>query len=209
MKLRTIIDGLTRRADTLIALSSMLVAVVSLWISIDQMRNNNQVEKMRWRPILAWGVAKGGPDGFRVTLQNQGLGPGVIKWTQVFWGSDLAPHWDYIYSRSHEGNPSSLSENVERTFSLANPDSVLPVTGFGEYNYFLKEKHPEWESMLWRGLENISFVACYCSLFGECKIAIWSRNPAQLGASMKRHSPTCKADAIYETYFKVPPGFMK
>jgi hypothetical protein len=121
----------------------------------------------------------------------------------------LAPHWDHIYSRVSEGRHSNLSENVDRTFSLANPESILPAMGFGEYKYLLMEKRPEWESALWRGLDNISFVTCYCSLFGECKVALWSRKPAQLEVSMKRHSPTCQADATYATYFSVPPGFME
>lgn len=212
---KMIVGWLARKSDTLIALSSMIVAVLAFHYGQTEMKRSNRITEISWKPSLSWDVGKNSihsteKSGFRVILRNEGLGPAKVKWIQIFWKQNRIRDWDDAYTFIYENPKYSglLGKQIERTFAIPTDGTIIKPEGEWSQRNIIIEKQPQWRDALWENIENLTFTSCSCSLFGECKIDTWSRLSETVVKNMLlKNEYSCSADVEYPTFWLTPEKF--
>lgn len=206
--IRSVFATVGRRADTIIALSGMVVACSALWFTIQQSENAEKLERLRWQPKVAWDVSRNYADGFKLTIRNEGLGPAYIKWVQAFWDDQMMPHWPAIYAEVNEMEGGVLPSEIQQAFGFAHNETVLPPDGERSQHRMLSELEPQWRDGLWRGANrHMSFVVCYCSMLGECGVQAWTKAEEILHTKIKPNLTSCEFETRYDTFFGTHPEY--
>lgn len=198
-----------RRADTIIALSGMIVACSALWFTIQQSENAEKLERLRWQPKVAWGVSRNYADGYHLTITNEGLGPAYIKWIQVYWDDQMMPHWPAIYEEVNRVEGGVLPKTIRQSFSFAHNETVLPHDGERSQKRMLSEREPQWRDGLWRASRHMSFVTCYCSMLGECRVQAWTQTHEVFRTKIAPNLPTCNFETRYGAFFGIDPYYFE
>lgn len=170
-------------AEALIAVSALMVSVVSLGVGIYQGYLNAQMVAAASWPYLTFDTGNVDGDDSRLTftLSNGGVGPARIQTFQLFF--DGKPVGDFpgllkaccgIDLRT-EYETQGYAKVVER-YGLALTTSVKgSVITAGSGRTFITWPKPALEetALAWTKLDRsrfskISAAACYCSVLGEC-----------------------------------------
>jgi len=156
----------------------LIVAVISLWVAIATERANQKMVDANYRMVAAasWpylqmnsGNNSEGKRAIVLTLENAGVGPAKIQTFEVFWrGKAYASSWALL-------NDCCVMDGPKHFIT-----GTLPVTGkvlrAGEERpLFRLDATPETEAM-WKAFDRVrqtelTYRACYCSVFDECWIS--------------------------------------
>jgi hypothetical protein len=174
-------------------LGALIVSVISLWVAIATEKANQKMVDANYRMVAAasWpflqvhsGNIREGKPGITLSLENAGVGPAKIQSFEVFWhGKSYRTSWALM--RACCATPGLTTWR----------QSTQPVSGMvmraGEVWSFLSlDPTPETEAM-WTAfdkvrLHELSYRACYCSVFDEC----WVSDLTKLHAQRVKACPT-------------------
>lgn len=183
--------GFTREdANSIAAVSSMIIALLALVISIVELRADRKFEALKWQPDLQVAIGKSDAERFEIQIGNDGLGPARLKWIDIYLHEkpidSLAHIYDYVVNRAIPDGGILRSPNAR--YQLLSPNSILAA---GETHALLSERSKDWVEMLHDDMQAISIAVCYCSLLNNCTLEKWT--PIQ----QLEARPTCDADQTY------------
>lgn len=174
-------------------LGALVVSVISLWVAIATEKANQKMVDANYRMVAAasWpflqitsGNSHDGKRGIRLSLENAGVGPAKIQSFQVFWRGKA-------YGSSRALLTACCAPPGMTTFSTITTPVAGMVMRAGEERTFLGlDPTPATEAM-WKAfdqvrLQELSYRACYCSVFDEC----WISDLAKLHAQRVKACPT-------------------
>jgi hypothetical protein len=172
----------------------LIVAVISLWVAIATEKANQKMVDANYRMVAAasWPylqVDSGNDDAgaHRITmeLQNAGVGPAKIQSFEIFWRGKAYP-----------SSFALLKACCAPTATLIKM-GTLPVLGMvlraGDQRQFLRLDLDPDDPRIWKTFDEVrqrelSYRACYCSVFDECWIS-------QLNASTPQRVKACPKPA--------------
>jgi hypothetical protein len=184
-----------RWVDMVVAISALVVSVVSLGVAIfhgrtmEQMADANArlVQANSW-PFLQGVISNAGPgQAVGLGLRNVGVGPAKVHWMEVLYNGApqssmtglLASCCGYNQARGLQGHP------VNFNYSLVD-ETVLRA---GEINQAVtfpqNSANSAYVPKLNAALPKVSYLACYCSVFDEC----WIGNTTSLQTRPVRSCP--------------------
>ncbi len=182
----------TDYASTFIAL---VVSVISLWVAIATERANQKMVDANYRmvaaaswPFLQLNSGNNDEGRHRITLglENAGVGPAKIQSFEVFWRGKA-------YGSSTQLLKACCTANQKAPWDTG----TLPVLGVlraGDHRQFLTVDLTDDNKSLWMAfdqvrLHELTYRACYCSVFDECWASDLDQRPA-------RRVKACPAPAI-------------
>lgn len=156
--------------DPFLALVALVVSGISLWVAIGtEQANRRMVAAASW-PLLQ---ADTSDLNFTITFSvlNGGVGPAKLKTFELFWNG-----------KAYAGAFSLLGACCGYQPSRSRDETALTTGGVsgiviraGESHTFLTLPQRANNADVWRRLDRarrqVTFRACYCSVFDECWIA--------------------------------------
>lgn len=172
-------------AEAIIAVSALIVSVVSLGVGIYQGYLNAQMVAAASWPYLTFESGNVSDDGklsqLTFTIVNGGVGPARIQTFQLFFnGMPVGDLPDLVKACcSLDLRERMQSEGVERAAEKYGLPTTITPTGkvipAGTDRTFIGWEKPDLEenAVYWRQLDKSRFgkitaAACYCSVLGDC-----------------------------------------
>jgi hypothetical protein len=156
----------------------LVVAVISLWVAIATERANQKMVDANYRMVAAasWpflqidsGNDDNGKHRITMELQNAGVGPAKIQSFEIFWRGKA-------YGSSAALLKACCATPKVKSFSTG----TLPVLGVvlraGDNRQFFRFDLTDDNADIWKAFDQVrqrelSYRACYCSVFDECWIS--------------------------------------
>jgi len=169
-------------------LVGLVVAVISLWVAIATERANQKMVDANYRMVAAasWpflqidsGNDDNGTNRITLELQNAGVGPAKVQSFEVFWRGKA-------YTSSAALLRACCTNDKTTTFQTG----TLPVLGVvlraGDQRQFFRFDLTPDNKDIWKAFDRVrqrelSYRACYCSVFDECWIS-------PLSSAQSRHT---------------------
>lgn len=117
---------------SMVSLAALFVSACSLVATIMQMRSNREAQYASVLPYLTCGFSKGGYDQsdstgyFKMTIANDGVGPGFIHWIKIKVGDHIYEGNDYAKAMRDLGHLKE-SEVVDFTYSSVPSMRLIPA----------------------------------------------------------------------------------
>jgi len=156
----------------------LAVAVISLWVAIATERANQKMVDANYRMVAAasWpylqidsGNDDNGKNRITMELQNAGVGPAKIQSFEVFW-----------HGKAYATSAALLKDCCADPKITMVQTGTLPVLGVvlraGDQRQFFRfDLKPE-NKTIWKAFDRVrqsqlSYRACYCSVFDECWVS--------------------------------------
>ena len=181
--------------------AALVLSAVSLWVAVGTEdanvkmvdANRQMVSAASW-PFLQIDSSNGDEGGnpiIELSLVNAGVGPAKIKSLEVFWRGKAYPSSKALLTacciKTRIGSWSMSTSHV--------PDRVLRA---GETSRFLKldrrglSNAPIWDAFDPVRYRQLSYQACYCSVFDEC----WIGDLTTLHQTRVSHCPIPKVPYV-------------
>lgn len=154
------------KADTVIAVSAVIISLCALVISIIETRVMRQQQQVAVYPHLDLDFEYSN-EGYSITLSNKGQGMAFVENVQIWYKDKYFTDWkdiaDYFLPEGHQ-----ISYSIYFTNSVVDeilsPDEevILFKIPWSESSRSLVEQH----------FPKLSMEICYCSIMDEC----WSLN---------------------------------
>ncbi|OEK01374.1 hypothetical protein BFP97_07520 [Roseivirga sp. 4D4] len=116
----------------------MIVAVCAVVVSVWQVRISQQHNKLSVMPYLDFFSGWASDSTWRLTLMNEGIGPAIIKSTELTYDEKVYTHWDAVLdaanirdrrvNSTNVGNDSPFKIDKEIVFLEIKNDPLNPVT---------------------------------------------------------------------------------
>jgi hypothetical protein len=176
----------------------LIVAVISLWVAIATERANQKMVDANYRmvaaaswPFLQLNSGNNDDQGKRrltLTLENAGVGPAKIETLEVFWrGKAYSGSWALLKA--------CCATPGLKTWNMGTLPASEKVLRAGEERPLLRlDPTPETEAM-WKTFDRVrqtelTYRACYCSVFDECWIGDLAKlRPKPVAACPKPETP--------------------
>jgi hypothetical protein len=155
--------------DPFVALIALLVSAVSLWVAIGTESANRQMVAAASWPLLEQYTADTGKT-ISFSVLNGGVGPAKLKTFQIFWKGRPQPNSLALLTAccGYRGD-ASLDNIGVVTQSI----SGVIIRAGESHTYFSLPLQAN-NADLWHRLDaarrQLTFRACYCSVFDECWI---------------------------------------
>ena len=151
----------TAKAPIVISVASLLVAMCSLFLTVDQAKLNRKDKRLSVRPEVEMAILFQ-EDWNGWVIANNGLGPARVKWFEVT--VDGVPKRDWLEVKAALPLPQgefSHSSPIPNTMVRSGTRGAL--FGFkGRYGAI---------DVLKRNAGRVKMTLCYCSLMDECWIS--------------------------------------
>ena len=163
--------------ELLLAGVALTISVISLWVAIGTERANRQMVAAASWPLLqadTSDVPEAGRSMITFTLMNGGVGPAKLKTLEVSWHgkafTGAVPLLEACCGYKPFSGPADLL-TVKRTPIITGGVHNVVILA-GEKRSFLRMLLGSDNVLVWRKLDKVrrelSFKACYCSVFDEC-----------------------------------------
>ncbi|HLY04598.1 MAG TPA: hypothetical protein VKR31_02515 [Rhizomicrobium sp.] len=155
--------------DPFLALVALAVSAISLWVAIGtEQANRRMVAAASW-PLLQADTSNLNST-ITFSVLNGGVGPAKLKTFELFWNGNAYPGAQALLKACCGYRPSQSSE--EATLTTGGVSGI--VIRAGETHTFLSLPKQTGNDDVWRKLDRmrrqVTFRACYCSVFDECWI---------------------------------------
>jgi hypothetical protein len=155
--------------DPFLAVTAVVVSAISLWVAIGtEQANRRMVAAASW-PLLQADTSDLNST-ITFSVLNGGVGPAKLKTFELFWNGKAWPGADAFlaaccgYRASDAKSPGLTTGGVSGIVIRA-----------GENHFFLSMSERADNPGVWKKLDRtrrqVTFRACYCSVFDECWIA--------------------------------------
>ena len=156
------------------SLLAFAISVVALGLSVYQTRlMQTQARASVW-PYLDIGFGyddKGDTAGFELHVQNNGVGPALVRSVQVSFDDKPMQHWSDVISlvmdeqHKHGSSHSKLSglHNVVIPPSLNRETDVVAI----------RIDEPDVAKAVYDARERLKMDICYCSIYDDCWTVRW------------------------------------
>lgn len=162
------------RLDLVLAISAVFISGVSLYVAIEHGKTERDLVAANSWPFLRlaesdeWGVDHDLAFGF----SNGGVGPAKVKSFQVFYHGVAVATPDDLLRRccGLSTDPGVAKRQVQNAYSTSAADEQVVRPG-EELVAFRLRSHvadPRLVSRFDDALKQLTFRACYCSVFDEC-----------------------------------------
>lgn len=158
---------------------ALFVSIVSLWVAVRTEQANSRMVDANYKMVAAasWpflqiksGNSADGVHSNSITLdvENAGVGPAKIKTFEVFWKGQAFPSsWSLMHACCVHDAQSPVS------IMSGPPAGVLRA---GESLKFLRydltpDNGPAWKTFDRVRFSELTYRACYCSVFDECRLS--------------------------------------
>lgn len=84
------------KTEKLTQFSVLLIAVCAVVVSVWQVRISQQHNKLSVRPYLDFFSGWSGENSWRLSLLNEGVGPAIVKSTELIYKGKTYSHWDAV-----------------------------------------------------------------------------------------------------------------
>jgi hypothetical protein len=184
--------------DLIIAVSAIVLSVISLVVAIGNARTQEKMVAATSWPLLQYSTSNISDDGSPMIVMeivNEGSGPALLKHVTVTYRKKAVPSAGKLLE-------SCCGMTIERWQAArrVDPEIALVTSSVrdrvirpGERIRFLRLERREAIAPLWTGLEEarreVTFDACYCSLFEEC----WRSDLESLTPRRVRSCPPASA----------------
>lgn len=166
---------------------ALVVSVISLWVAIATEKANQKMVDANYRmvaaaswPFLQLNSSDNDDDGKRriaLTIENAGVGPAKIQSLEIFWRG-----------KAYGSSKALLKACCATPGTTTFPKRTAPIVGMvmhagGQRQFLILDPTPATESM-WKTFDEVryqelSYRACYCSVFDECWISDLTKLHAQ------------------------------
>lgn len=182
--------------DYMATLVGIVVAVISLWVAIATEKANQKMVDANYRMVAAasWpflqlnsGNDEEGKHRIVMELANAGVGPAKIQSFEVFWRGKA-------YGSSFALLKACCAPD-QTTINMG----TLPVLGVvvraGDQRQFLRLDLDSNKPEIWKSFDEVrqrelTYRACYCSVFDECWVSeLDTRTPQRVKACPKPATP--------------------
>jgi len=156
-------------ASTVIAL---FISVVSLWVAVRSTDANNRMVAAASWPYLQ--IKSGNSSGgqmmnlINLRVENAGVGPAKIQTFEVFWHGRAYPTARSLMEACCKLGPEETTD-----LGTSPPVGVLRAgdsVGFLSYARTPKDD-ATWKAFDRARLTQLTYRACYCSVFDECRVS--------------------------------------
>lgn len=162
------------RLDLVLAISAVFISGVSLYVAIEHGKTErNLVAANSWpflRPAVSneWGADRDLELGF----SNGGVGPAKVKFFQVFYHGTAVTTPDDLLRRccGLSTDPTVARRQVQNAYvtSAADEQVVRPGEELVAFRLRSHVADPSLVSRFDDALKQLTYQACYCSVFDEC-----------------------------------------
>jgi len=166
-----------RWLDVTLAVAAAIVSLVSLWLGLHSAHSMEKLvaansypylELMRSTSTMPSDEKKSLRRMVSYEMQNNGVGPARIEWVQFFFKGQPVADLSALGQACCAGaggnfNGMNLRGGVDN--SLVRPGGSLVMFSWPEP----EESNPRFDA-LHRQMKDITYSACYCSVFDECYI---------------------------------------
>lgn len=166
--------------DIIVALSAVVISVVSLVVSIEHGRimqrmveQNGKLVEASTLPYLTFGASEldpqTGKDKLSLILKNGGVGPAVIGWFQLRLDGKALSVPGFLHACCQAALPDHNAPIAGLAYSTIS-STVLPARETVSPLVLSSEANPALYAALIKAQDRVSVKACYCSVLGECWI---------------------------------------
>jgi hypothetical protein len=165
-----------RWVDLTIALTAILLSLVSLAVAIGNARTQEKMVAAATWPLLQFDSTNVGPNGERkleLKVTNTGVGPALLKDVRVSYRDRPVKGWPFLLMEccgwNREVNATVQREPIGSVISNGLSGSIIRP---GEELTFIEMVRTPVNAEVWDRLDQavweLKFDACYCSVFDEC-----------------------------------------
>ena len=165
-----------RWIDLSIALSAILLSLISLAVAIGNARTQEKMVAAATWPLLQFGTTNvsDGQPVIRLTVSNTGVGPALLRSVEVRRQGRAADNMAVLLvgccGWSREVNEAVKAEASGGSIVTSRLENLILAPG--EKLDFLELRRTEANAAVWDRLDQerfkLTFDACYCSVFDEC-----------------------------------------
>lgn len=145
-----------KRPDMIIALSALLVSLVTAAASIHSAMTNRQYARASLWPNLIVGMSYN-DTGFSYLAMNRGTGPAKIEYMQVKIDGKPVKNWQELSQHL----PGTV-KNIEQSQLVGNTITANQVLA----GFVLK--NPDNARAMYELADKVEINTCYCSVYDEC-----------------------------------------
>jgi hypothetical protein len=165
----------SRRIDLVLALSAIAISMFSALMALENSRaaekmvgeNERMVQASTWPFITIYQSARteGGERMFRMTIENDGVGPAKIETVKLAYKSKPVTDYDLLAAlvardAGYAGKRDFLQSSANPVLPARQNVSILMVQA--------PPSSPELIRAFIKARRDITLSVCYCSLFNEC-----------------------------------------
>lgn len=179
-----------RLFDLLMALTAIFISAVSLFVAIEHGHTQQRLVAANSWPFLQIGGSVS-EKGTALVVTNAGTGPAKIEYVQVFYkGKPLSSPQELLKRLGIPGGSYKASINsVDETVLRSGEDAVL--FGLG-----VEKDADAWRRFV-QGIPDVTYKACYCSIFDECWLSDGaSMHPTAVKACPANDHPFSSRDML-------------
>jgi hypothetical protein len=147
------------RFDTTIAVCALLLSAIAASASVYQTHVIAEENSAAVWPYISFTLS-GGPEHVALTMQNNGLGPAIIRSNQIMLDGKPVDSWSTVFAQLSRkaGHIASKSSSISGE-AVLRPGEEFPL-------FDVRGVH------ILRGLaqneKRVHFTVCYCSLLENC-----------------------------------------
>ena len=156
-----------KRPDMIIALSALLVSLVTAAASIHSAMTNRQYARASLWPNLIVGMSYN-DTGFSYLAMNRGTGPAKLEYMQVKLAGKPIKTWQELSQHL----PGTV-KNIEQSQLVGNTITANQVLA----GFVLKS--PDNAKAMYELADKVEITTCYCSVYDECWMYSEKNNHAE------------------------------
>lgn len=166
-----------KRPDMIIALSALIVSLVTAAATIHSAMTNRQYARASLWPNLVVGMSYN-QNGFSYLAMNRGTGPAKLQYMQVTYAGTPIKTWAELAAKL----PGPVKNTGQSQLVGATITANQMLEGFSL-------KNPDNAKAMFDLADNIKINVCYCSVYDECWLYHEETNQATPIAACPVNSP--------------------
>lgn len=145
-----------KRPDMIIAMSALLVSLVTAAATIHSAMTNRQYARASLWPNLVVGMSYN-EGGFSYLAMNRGTGPAKIQYMHVTYQGKPVRNWRELMAKL----PGPIRNTMQSQLVGATITANQVLEGFSL-------KNPDNAKAMYELADNVEINTCYCSVYDEC-----------------------------------------
>jgi hypothetical protein len=152
------------KSEMIVALSAVFVSVATLFVYIYQARIMQGQQHAAVWPHLEWRYGYRSDDGFVLTVVNKGVGPAIVKSSEMTYDGNRVSDARELLSKSLN------MDSVSFFYSSVDNMVIAPNEKVEVFHVYVRDsqEYLKYQLALEHFYSKFSYEMCFCSIYNDC-----------------------------------------